>query len=53
MIAALERLKGGDAEPLPDALKAFGIRDGNAFMRLLATHPPLDDRIAALRATGA
>jgi heat shock protein HtpX len=53
MIAALERLKGGAAEPLPDALKAFGIRDGNAFMRLLATHPPLDDRIAALRATGA
>jgi heat shock protein HtpX len=54
MIAALERLKGGASEPLPDALHAFGIRDGNAFMRLLATHPPLDVRIAALRqASGA
>jgi heat shock protein HtpX len=52
MIAALERLKAGaDAAPLPDALKAFGVsgvaRGGVA--RLFMTHPPLEERIAALR----
>jgi heat shock protein HtpX len=52
MIAALERLKSGQGEPLPDALKAFGISDRNAFMRLLSTHPPLDVRIAALQQGG-
>ncbi len=50
MIAALERLKGdhGEAE-LPDAVKAFGIRGGGAWMQLLSSHPPLEDRISALR----
>jgi len=50
MIAALERLKSaGDGEPLPDALQAFGISGGRGMMALLASHPPLDDRIDALR----
>ena len=50
MIAALERLKtAGDGEPLPDALQAFGISGGRGMMALLASHPPLDDRIEALR----
>lgn len=49
MIAALERLKGGTAE-LPDGMTAFGI-GGGKLASLFSTHPPLDDRIAALRAS--
>ena len=50
MIAALERLKtAGDGEPLPDALQAFGISGGGGLMALMASHPPLDARIEALR----
>lgn len=52
MIAALERLKAnaGQAQ-LPDKLAAFGIsgRMTGGFARLFLTHPPLDERIAALR----
>jgi heat shock protein HtpX len=48
MVAALERLKAGTA-PLPDGMKAFGI-GGGGMMALFSTHPPLDVRIAALRA---
>ncbi len=52
MIAALERLKtpGGPAE-LPDQMAAFGISGGvsKGFMRLFMTHPPLEERIAALK----
>ena len=52
MIGALERLKAGAGEPLPDQLEAFGIsgRGGGGGMRaLFTTHPSLDDRIARLR----
>ena len=48
MIAALEALKGGTAE-LPDNMAAFGI-GGGRMAALFSTHPPLDTRIAALRA---
>lgn len=51
MIAALEALKGGTAE-LPDGLTAYGI-GGGKMAAFFASHPPLDDRIAALRARGA
>ncbi len=51
MIAALEALKGGTAE-LPDSMAAFGI-GGGRMAALFSTHPPLDVRIAALRALGA
>jgi len=52
MIGALERLKQ-QHEPtqLPDRLEAFGISGGKgSVMNLFMSHPPLDDRIAALRA---
>jgi heat shock protein HtpX len=48
MVAALERLKGGTA-PMPDGMAAFGI-GGGGIWELFSTHPPLDKRIAALRA---
>ena len=46
MIAALRRL--GNLQPgvLPDSIKAFGIAGGKTS--LYATHPSLEDRIAAL-----
>ena len=57
MIGALERLGGeslAKAETtLPDELVAFGIgRNGRSgkLKRLFSTHPPLSERIAALRA---
>ncbi|MEJ2553947.1 MAG: protease HtpX, partial [Gammaproteobacteria bacterium] len=52
MIAALERLAGLHSQPLPDQMAAFGIAGGigQGVRRLFMTHPPLSERIAALRA---
>ena len=52
MIAALERLDSLHPQPLPDKMAAFGIAGGGAhgLKRLFMTHPPLEERIAALRA---
>ena len=55
MIAALERLKlAHQPSQLPDQIKAFGISGGQGWgiKRLFMSHPPLDERIAALRAGG-
>jgi len=53
MIAALERLKlNHEQSQLPAQISAFGISGGGGFMRLLMSHPPLDERIAALREAG-
>lgn len=50
MIAALERLKQRHPEPLPEKMAAFGIAGGSkSWTRLFMSHPPLDERIAALR----
>ncbi len=50
MIAALERLRSaGDPEPLPDQFQAFGISGGGGITRLFMSHPPLEERIEALR----
>jgi heat shock protein HtpX len=52
MIAALEKLKLGQAQAhLPEKMAAFGISGGQGFglKRLFMTHPPLDERIAALK----
>lgn len=51
MIAALERLNSLHPAPLPDKMAAFGIAGGagGGLRRLLMTHPPLEERIEALR----
>jgi len=52
MVSALERLKRGADQPhLPDQLEAFGISGGfkKGFKKLFMSHPPLDERIAALQ----
>lgn len=51
MIAALERLNSLHPAPLPDRMAAFGISGGGAsgLKRLFLTHPPLNERIQALR----
>jgi heat shock protein HtpX len=52
MIGALEMLKRSHGEPLPPQMQAFGINtgEGTGFTRLFMSHPPLDARIAALKA---
>jgi heat shock protein HtpX len=50
MIAALERLKlNHEQTVLPEKIAAFGISGGKGFAGLFTTHPPLDERISALR----
>jgi heat shock protein HtpX len=51
MIAALQVLKQSHGEPMPPQMQAFGINTGSTsgFMRLFMSHPPLDERIAALQ----
>jgi heat shock protein HtpX len=51
MIGALERLRQRHPGPLPDQMAAFGISGtlGHGLKRLFMTHPPLEERIAALR----
>lgn len=44
---ALRRLGNLHTEPLPKSMAASGIAGGN-LMALFATHPPLEERIAAL-----
>jgi heat shock protein HtpX len=54
MIAALERLRAATQMPntMPDTLVAFGISAGRreGMRALFSSHPPLETRIAALRA---
>jgi len=51
MIAALERLKANheQAAAMPQNMSAMAISSGGGFSRLFMTHPPLDERIEALR----
>lgn len=51
MIDALLALKQSHGAPLPSQLQAFGINTGetHGFVRLFMSHPPLDERIAALK----
>ncbi|MFO7276262.1 MAG: protease HtpX [Pseudomonadota bacterium] len=51
MISALERLRATH-QPLPQQFAAFGIASGSVaggLRRLFMSHPPLEERIAALR----
>ena len=53
MIAALKKLQTlQDTTQLPERVAAFGIAGGGkgGWMKFFATHPALEDRIAALRA---
>ncbi|NJM10690.1 MAG: protease HtpX [Synechococcaceae cyanobacterium SM1_2_3] len=55
MIAALERLRRlHEPSQLPSEMAAFGINGGlgAGLRKLLMTHPPLEERIAALRQQG-
>lgn len=51
MIAALEYLNSLHPQPLPEKMAAFGITGGvgGGLKRLFMTHPPLTERIEALR----
>ncbi len=52
MIGALEALKRAhDPEPLPEKMAAFGINSARptGLKKLFMSHPPLDERIEALR----
>ncbi len=52
MIAALERLQSSVKQPhLPEQLEAFGISGGmgSGIKRLFMSHPPLEERIQALK----
>jgi len=52
MIAALQKLRMTVAQPhLPDQMAAFGISGGtgDGLRKLFMTHPPLEERIAALQ----
>lgn len=51
MIAALTRLSQQPGAPLPGSLLAFGINSGEVqgWRRLMLSHPPMEERIDALR----
>ncbi|HEX4598355.1 MAG TPA: protease HtpX [Burkholderiaceae bacterium] len=53
MMSALQRLGGLEPGELPRQISAFGINGGTGGLGLLfASHPPIEQRIAALRALG-
>jgi heat shock protein HtpX len=51
MISALQTLSGNRGETmLPKAVQAFGISGSGGLSRLFMSHPPIEERIAALKA---
>jgi heat shock protein HtpX len=55
MIGALRSLQRASApRALPESMRAFGISGGRAagFKRLFMSHPPIEERIAALESAG-
>lgn len=50
MIGALKRLGQVEPEALPEQMAAFGINDKKGFASWFSSHPPIEDRIAALEA---
>jgi heat shock protein HtpX len=49
MVNALQRLGGLAPGELPKAMAGFGITDKGGIMALFSTHPPIEERIAALQ----
>ena len=49
MMNALARLRSMQESHLPESVAAFGIAQSGGFFSLFATHPPLEERIAALQ----
>ncbi len=52
MINALARLGGMEPGQLPQAVQAMGISGRSGMMALFSSHPPIEQRIAALQAIG-
>ncbi len=50
MVNALKRLGGVEPGQLPQTMSGFGITDKAGIMALFSTHPPIEERIAALQA---
>jgi heat shock protein HtpX len=53
MVNALRRLGGLEPGALPQSMAGFGITDKGGIMSLFATHPPIEERIAALQRVSA
>ncbi len=51
MVAALRRLGGIETADLPQSIRALGINDRPGWMALFSSHPPIEQRIAALQST--
>ncbi|GIU18414.1 protease HtpX [Shewanella glacialipiscicola] len=52
MIAALERLRQGpESTAMPAQMSAFGINGKRSMAEMMMSHPPLEKRIAALKAS--
>jgi len=49
MIAALQRLGGMEPGELPSSFQASGISGNHSLFALFASHPPIEERIEALR----
>ncbi len=49
MVNALRRLGGLEAGELPNGIKTLGITDKSGLIALFSTHPPIEERIAALQ----
>lgn len=49
MVKALARLGGVEPSHLPESIATLGIHDKPGFLDLFSTHPPIEQRIAALR----
>lgn len=48
MIAALQRLGGGEPGELPESIRAMGINGRKGWAHLFSTHPSLEERIERL-----
>jgi len=50
MVNALKRLAGMEPSSLPDSIATHGIMNRPGWLALFSTHPPMEQRIAALNA---